>query len=192
MGLPKSPRPTDSGSTACRSASTLMSASTQASIVVLVAERHELVGVADHPAWHVVDHLERRAGTESSLRIVTARATGTAVSASAADHLVLAGHVVRRRRQPVQRRAAQHPLGGVVEDQERQVGAAAGDQLGLQLTGARDADGAQVLIEGAEVKTVQRRGAPGHGTCLPPSDRRFAKRSPLKIAAAGPIRAQPS
>ncbi len=101
--------------------------------------------------------------TESSLRMVTARATGTGVSASAGDHLVLAGHIVRRRGEPVQRRAAQHPLRRVVEHPEGQVGAAAGDQFGPQLTGAGDAFRAQVRVQGVEVESVES----CHADCLP-------------------------
>ena len=77
----------------------------------LVAERRQLLGVAHHPARDVVDHLERR--TEH--RVVVAHRDGVGDGhrgvLQRGHHLVLAGHVVRRRRQPVQRRAAQHPLG---------------------------------------------------------------------------------
>ena len=130
----------------------------------LVPERLELVGVAHDTPRHVLHHLERR----TQHGVVVAHRDGARHRhrgvLQRGHYLVLARHVVRRRRQPVKRRPAQHPLRRVVEDQERQVGPAAGDQLGPQFTGAGDADGLQVAIQGVEVKPFERGS---HRTCLP-------------------------
>ena len=165
MGLPKSPSPTASGSTACRSASTLISASTQSLMV------SSSPSASSSSSWRTT-----RPATYSTIwngapphRVVVAhrdragdRNRGVL---QRGDHPVLARHVVRRRRQPVQRRPAQHPFRRVVGDQEGQVGPAAGDQLATQFAAARDADLAQVAVQGDEVEPVQRNC---HRTCLPP------------------------
>lgn len=94
-----------------------------------VAERLELGAAAHHLAGNEFDDLERGA----QHRIVfaqpdRARHRNRRVL-QRSDHPVLAGHVVGRRRQPVQRRSAHQPAGRVVVDAERQVGAATGNEL---------------------------------------------------------------
>ena len=157
LGLPKSPRPTASGSTECRSASTLISASTQSLMVFLSPSASSCLVCRTTRPVHVLDHLERR----TQHRVVVAHRDGAGHRnrgvGQRGHHPVFARHVVCRRGQPVQRRPAQHPLGGVVVHQERQVGPAARDELSAQLAGAGNADGAQVTVQGVEVKPLQRR-----------------------------------
>ena len=131
---------------------------------VLVPELLELIGVAHDTPRHVLHHLERR--TEHGVVVAHGHRTGHRHRGvlQRGHHLVLTRHVVRRRRQPVQRGPAQHPLRRVVEDQERQVRPAAGDQLGTQFTATGDADRLQVAIQGVEVKPFERGS---HRTCLP-------------------------
>ena len=96
---------------------------------VLVPHRLELGPAAHHLPRNVFDHLER--GTEHRVVVAQRDCAGhrnVGVS-QPGDHGVLPRHVVRGWRQPVQRRAAQHPFRRVVGDQKGQVGAAPGDQL---------------------------------------------------------------
>ena len=131
----------------------------------LVAERLEFRRQPHNPARHVLHHLERCAGH----RVVVAHGDRTGDRdrgvLERGDNPVLARHVVRRRRQPVQRWPTQHPLRRVVGHQEGQVGPTARDQLGAQLAAARNADLLEVAVQRVEVKPLQRGS---HRTCLPP------------------------
>ncbi len=131
----------------------------------LVAQRLEFVGVPNDPTGHVLHHLERRAADRVVVAHGDCTRDGDRGVRQGGDHPILAGHIVRRRRQPVQRRPAQHPLRLVVADQKRQVGPTAGDQLGPQLAAARNAHLLEVAVKGVEVEPLQRSR---HRTCLPP------------------------
>ena len=143
----------------------------------LVAELLEFVGLANHPARHVLDHLERR----TQHRVVVAHRDSTGHRnrgvVQRGHHPVFARHIVRRRGQPVQWGPSQHPLRRVVVHQEGEVGPAARDELAAQLAGAGDTDGTQVTVQGVEVKPVQRSESPDLSTTA-------------GFAAADPIRAR--
>jgi hypothetical protein len=71
---------------------------------------------------------------------------------------------MRGRRQPIQRRAAKHPLRRVIGDEKRQVGPTAGDELGAQLTAPGNTGLTQMSIQGGQVEAIE----VTHWTCLPP------------------------
>jgi hypothetical protein len=84
-------------------------------------ERVQFGTATNHIARDVFDHLERR----TQHRVVIAHRHGTRHRHRAvgqrSNHPVFPAHIVGRRGETVQRRSSQHPLGGVVEDQEGQV-----------------------------------------------------------------------
>ncbi|OBG86206.1 hypothetical protein A5698_03160 [Mycobacterium sp. E136] len=66
-----------------------------------VAEGLEFGRVTDHPAGDVLDHLERRAQHSVVVTHGHRARHGHGRVLQRGDHLVLAGHIVRRRRQAV-------------------------------------------------------------------------------------------
>ena len=88
--------------------------------------------------------------------MVTARATGTGVSCSAATTRYSRAMSCADGVSPCSGGRRSTHLDASSNDQERQVGPPAGDELGPQLTRARDADRAQVAVQGVEVEPFQR------------------------------------
>ena len=93
--------------------------------------------------------------TESSSRIVTARATGTGLSASAATTRYSRAMSWADGVRPCSGGPAQHPPGLVVVDQEGQIGPPTGDELGPQFAGARNAGSLQVSVQRRQVEPVE-------------------------------------
>ena len=150
-------------------------------------QRLKFGSTSHHLPGNVFDHLERRA----EHRFVVAQRDRAGHRhrgiGQRGDHLVLARHVMRRRRQPMQWRAAQHPLRRVVADQEGQVGTAPGNQVRRQLAGTADAGRTQISVQRGKVEPVKRRGS--HRTCLSPtalSTADFAAADPTRVRSRSP------
>lgn len=130
------------------------------------AERFEFGAPAHHLPGNEFDNLERRAQHRVVLaQRDRARHRNRCVS-QRGDHPVLAGHVVRRRCQPVQGRTAHQPARRVIIDPEGQIGASTGDQLATQLAVAPDPQRTQIPVQRAQIEPVESVNR-SHRTCLP-------------------------
>ena len=159
----RSPRPTASTSTAWRSASTSMRSSL-ALARVAGSSSAGLLRAVEHDAVDEAHHVERRpvdvdvgAQPERRRHRHVGRADG-------GDDPELAGHVVGRRQHVAERRAAQHEASAVgAGDGERQVGAAAADERGVERADGAVDVGLQPGADLLQIESFEHRGHDGSG-----------------------------
>ena len=99
---------------------------------VLGREPRHVVGRTQDPSVDAFHHVEGRAVHVVVLAQGVDARHGHVGGCQRGDHAVLARHVVRGRDDVTERRAPQHPCACAVGDGVREVGATAGDELGVQ------------------------------------------------------------